>query len=224
MAKKKTKTEIVEYKPRAQLVESKRGGSTWHTYQYRKEDMPVLIEDIERQYKIIPQKNHLNVVEDKEGFIKPYLTKSGLNAIANANEIRTTVEVSFRKLTKPYYAEVTAVAILPHSGSHEAVGACEGTEPGRKFQTFAQILGMAQTRARNKAIETAMEIQPCSWEEMDSPEMQKRVMKIDALNKEVLRLCPFGCEEIGYSPSQKMCVKCGQTQESVLQAKNKSVK
>lgn len=209
-------SEIVEYEKHNKLTVSKQGKSAWHSYKYKKQDLPLLIQDYEEQYHITAKNNHMMIVEDtKSGEIQPYLTKSGLNAIANSNQISTKIEITARKYDSPYAFEVKAIAILPNGVSHEFTAVGISTMQNKSWMSPNQLLAWTQTKARNGAITSAMEIQNCSWEELqDSPEFAKRAKTVGELEQETLQPCP-ACKEKGYSRLQQRCVKCGITVEEI---------
>ena len=212
--------EIVEYKKHGGLVVSKSGKTAWHTYKYKKEDLALLVQDVETQYGIHVENNHMNIIENlSDGTIIHYFTKAGLNAIANSNQISTKIKVINRKFDKPFYFEVQAEAILPNGVTHEFTAIGVSTMPQKEYLSLNQLLAWTQTKARIGAIGVAMEIQNPSWEEMeDSPEMVKRAKTIEDLDTELLAICP-SCKAKGWSKLQKRCVKCGITYEDIAEGK-----
>ena len=64
---------------------------------------------------------------------------------------------------------------------HKAIGYCGRDEPGRGNKPMTALIGMAQTRAQNRAIAMACDIDTSSAEEM-SP--IKRGKSIDAVLEE----------------------------------------
>lgn len=210
-------SEIVEYSKHNKLVVSKQGKTAWHSYKYKKKDLPQLIEDYENQYHIEAKNNHMMIVEDiGTGTIEAYFTKSGLNAIANNNKISTKMELMKRKMDKPFLVDVKATAVLENGVSHEFIASGNSTMTNKGWLSFNQLLAWTQTKARNGAITSAMEIQNCSWEELqDSPEFQKRAKTVAEIDNEILQKCPE-CEKQGWSKLQKKCVKCNKTLEDIM--------
>ena len=202
------------------LMVSKSGKTAWHSYTYKKADLPLLIADIENQYHIHVENNHMNIIEDTtKGTITHYFTKSGMNAIANNNQISTKVKIMGRKLDHPFAFEVLGIAILPNGTSHEFTAIGSSTMDNKERLSVNQILAWTQTKARIGAIGVAMEIQNPSWEEMeDLPEMRQRAKTIAEIDNEILSICP-SCKGKGWSKLQKHCMLCGITYETILQEK-----
>jgi len=183
-----------------------------YVMQYTTKNPMLIIEDYERKYGYRPERGHLMVME-RNGILTPYITKSGWSQIANSKKISTKIAVE--KIGKGY-AFMKCTAVLPDGTSHEAIGYSDTTEPGKENQS--KCLAMAQTRARNKALEYATETTECSWEEVESPEMAKRSRDITEMVQETLTVCPE-CKKHGWSKLQKRCLECGITHEAIVEGR-----
>ena len=208
MSPAKKTTAIVE-KAEMSLVKNQ----MWHSFQYTTKDTDLIIADYVDTYKVIPKRGHLMIVENK-GFLQPYITKSGHACIANAAKISTKIKIDKIHKGNPSFAMVTATAVLPDGTSHEAIGYSDTSEKGR--DKINKCISMASTRARNNAIDMAMEIQNCAFEEFnESDEMKRRAIDITQLKDEAPTICPE-CKQKGWSRLQKKCKLCGETYESIL--------
>ena len=153
------------------------------------------------------------MIVENRGVLTPYITKSGHACIANANKISTKIQIE--KIMK-HSVYVKCTAVLPDGTSHEAIGYSDTSEPGR--DKINKCISMASTRARNSAIDMAMEIQTCGFEDFnESDEMKRRAIDITEVNEEILASCPI-CKEKGWSRLQKKCMECGKTYEDILEA------
>ena len=206
-------TNIVEHESNAKLTQSRRAGGEWLSYVWKKEDLPNLKQFYENQTGVEILPGDMEFIVKKEGneeIIKPYPRAEYLNKVANTKQICTKVEVVdkiFTNTAKMVIVKVTA--ILPDGTSYEELGECDSTEPGRGGKPFSAILGMAQTRARNRAIRRALGFST-SVEEMP-PHLMKN--KAD-MASHILQICPM-CKEKGYDRGQERCVKCGFVKESL---------
>mgnify|MGYP006971772253 CR=1 FL=1 len=206
----KQQTGLME-KPKAEMILKK--GGTWHSYQYTTKDAALIISDYQETYHVEPKRGHLMVVENM-GILTPYITKSGHACIANAAQISTKIKIDKIHHGTVSFAMVTATAVLPDGTSHEAIGYSDTSEKGR--DKINKCISMASTRARNNAIDIAMEIQSCAFEEFnESDEMKKRAMDITDLQEEILTICPE-CKEKGWSRLQKRCKLCKITYEAIV--------
>jgi hypothetical protein len=210
--KQTSKAKALMERPKASLELQSKGG--WHSFQYTVKDAMMIIEDFKDRYNIKPQRGHLMIVE-RQGILTPYITKSGHAAIANENKIKTKIVVDKMSKGNPIYAMVKCTAILPDGTSHEAVGYSDNTEPGRN--TLAKCISMATVRARNNAIDMAMEIQPCGFDDFnEGEEIYERAKDITELQKETLAPCPE-CKKKGWSKLQKKCMLCAITYEDITE-------
>ena len=198
------------------LVKGK-GSMSWYSYKYTTKDVPLIIADYQETYKVQPKRGHLMVIENK-GELNPYITKSGHACIANYAKISTKPKVeNITRKGSFLSAMVYCEAILPDGTSHGAIGYSDNTETGR--DKLNKCISMATTRARNAAIDVAMEIQTTPFEDFDrSDEMKKRAMDITDLQNEVLIICSV-CKKKGWSRLEKKCTLCKITYEEIVAQK-----
>ena len=211
-------SKLVEIKEEkhGKLMVSKSGKTAWHTYGYKKEQLPEYIADLEREYKIKVNKHHVNFIEDvNKGVITHYFTKAGMYAIGNQARISTKVQITARKYDFPFAFEVTGTAILPDGTSHEHIAVGVSTMPLKDKLSINQLLAWTETKARMGAIAVAMEISTEQVEVMmESEAFADRMRTIDEIDAEILQPCPI-CKKRGYSRLQSRCVKCGITKEEI---------
>ena len=189
---------------------------TWHSFQYTINDAALIIDDYIKTYKVEPKRGHLMVVES-QGVLTPYITKSGHACIANMFQISTKIKLDKIHQGNISFAIVTATAILPNGTSHEAIGYSDTTEKGR--DKINKCISMATTRARNNAIDIAMEIQNSAFEDFnESDEMKHRAIDVTEITNEVKTKCPK-CGKKGWSRLQKRCLECHITHEDILEEK-----
>lgn len=218
-----TKNNIIEHK-KATLQEDRRGGANWLSYVWTQSRLPELKEFIESQthVPIVPGDIDFTIQKNKDDpkdpIIKPYFRDQYLNKITIENGIcvETKILDRVRKQIgeKPgkygprpiYYIEVLiqATAIHPNGAKVSRLGYCSTAEPGRQNQVLSNILGMAETRATNRA-ERAIIGATTSAEEMEGLlENQEDLAKF--ANEELVK-CP-SCGAQKYSKLQKRCLGC----------------
>lgn len=184
-------------------------------------DAKQLIEAVAEDMGLIPRRGDVMVYINR-GQMKPYITKSGYSRMAVQRNISTKVEIIQTKANPPYFAMVKVTAVLPNGQSHEEFGQCDSSEPGKQNKPFTQILAMAITRGRNRALNIATSSDACSYEEFaENDEIAQRSIDITAIQNEVLKKCPK-CGERGWSTIQKQCVECRITYEDILAEKEET--
>ncbi len=110
---------------------------------------------------------------------KPYITKSGLLRLSHVQKLKAVVpkrvEVNYTK----GYAHYECIATTADNRVYKDEGFCSKSEPG-KNRTMHEVIGMAITRARNRAIGAATATPYCSREEMPSKIKFKDVVEVVA--------------------------------------------
>ena len=204
---------IVEFKDRVSITESKRTGGKWLSYSVKMDDIPYLKDHLEEEYGVIIEPGDVDflIKDERTKEIEWYPCASFLNKVATVKHISTKIEMVKMTQNPHKMVMVKATAVMPNGEFHEEFGYCDSTEPGRGGQVFSNILGMAETRARNRVLRIAIKSPNCSAEEMP-PESQK-LMK--DLTDEILTICS-SCKEKGWSRLQKKCTICNITHEEII--------
>jgi hypothetical protein len=196
---------LVEHQP-ATLTKARRGPSDWLSYVWTVDQVPELKLFIESQtgVEIVPGDMDFCIQQQNgKEVLKPYPRAEYLNKVAHHRKISRKVELVDKVLTATFKMAIVKVTALYEDSYHEELGTCDSSEPGRSHAPFSSILGMAITRATNRAYRKFLGL-PTSAEEMP-PELIQ--MKKD-LAEETLQNCPQ-CKQKGYSRLQKACYECG---------------
>ena len=133
---------------------------------YTGRDQMQFIKDIADTYNLDPRKGDLLVYLDPKGNPKPYFTKSGLTKIAHVSGVKSIMHKLLELNHEQGFVMFECIVTNKDDQVHKAVGYCGKDEPGRGNKPFTALFGMAQTRAQNRAIAMACDIDTSSAEEM----------------------------------------------------------
>ncbi len=133
---------------------------------YKGRDQMQFIKDIASTYNLDPRKGDLLVYLDREGNPKPYFTKSGLTKIAHMSGVKSIMQKLVEINNEQGYVIFECIVTNKDDQVHREMGYCGKDEPGRARKPITALVGMAQTRARNRAIAAACDIDTSSAEEM----------------------------------------------------------
>lgn len=200
----------------ATLSKARRGPADWLSYIWTIEKVPELKSFIEHQtgVEIVPGDMDFCVQkENGKEIVKPYPRSTYLNKIAHHLGISRKVELVDKIIGNKGKMAIVKVTAILGERFEEELGVCDSTEPGRGNMPFSAILGMAITRASNRAYRRFVGLST-STEEMPEDLLQhKRDLAQDG---EVPTKCP-SCGEHGWSRLQKRCLLCFKTYEEIVE-------
>ena len=111
---------------------------------------------------------------------KPYITKSGLLRLSHAQRCKAVivkrVEIDYEK----GFAHYECIVTTHDDRVYKDEGFAQRKEGGSKTRTMHEVIGMAITRSRNRAIGAATAIPYCSFEEMPKGLHFKDVVEVVA--------------------------------------------
>lgn len=145
---------------------------------YTGRDQAQFIKDVAETYHLDPRKGDLLVYLDQGGNPKPYFTKSGLTKIAHISGVKSIMHKLLELNNDAGYVMFECIVTNKDEQVHKAVGYCGRDEPGKGSKPMSALIGMAQTRAQNRAIAMACDIDTSSAEEMDGV---KKGINIDVI-------------------------------------------
>lgn len=190
-------------------------------FNFEEKDPMKLALSFQERFGVKIENGDLMVYKTPDGSLKPYVTAQGCGKIAMAQKISTEPKIIEMKRNHPYFVTVQCTA---RRGGVEAVeiATCDSTEPGKDNKPFNQILAMAITRARNRAVKF-LSSGPGVFEEFAESDPEHKAIDITELTKGVqieqkLQKCPE-CGMQGWSTLEKRCKECGITYEQILAKK-----
>ena len=107
----------------------------------------------------------------------PYITKSGLLRISHVQKCKAVMPKCKTIDYQKGFAHYECIVTTHDDRVYRDEGFCSRTEPGKK-RTMHEVIGMAITRARNRAIGAATATPYCSKEEMPTKTKFKDVVEM----------------------------------------------
>lgn len=130
-------------------------------FAYSEKDAMKLAQDFSRKYGFDIERGDV-MIYNQNGALKPYVTAQGCSKIQLSQAINTDIKLMESSRQRPFFAMVqcTATRVNENNSVVESkeIGYCDSEEPGKSSKPFSQILAMAITRARNRAIKSLSQL------------------------------------------------------------------
>ena len=155
---------------------------------YTEKDAMKLAVNFSKKYGFDIERGDL-MIYNQNGSLKPYITDQGCSKLQEIQQIKVEMKIlQMEYRERPYSALVEAHAWKINEegkiGAEITVNHwCDSNENGKQNKPFSQILSMAQTRAKNKAIKALTQL-PTVFEEFseDDPQNFESVDAVDYID------------------------------------------